>query len=341
MIVRIKLKDSQFSPKTDLMLCLASFIDHARDLLLMINQFRADMPMPIVGIGHSMGGSNLVNLALMHPRLLSTLILLDPVIQGFEGFQLRGKPQTFETFNEFRSMGLDPARASTYRRDLWPSRDEAAAAFRKSKFYQTWDRRVLNNWIKYGLRNTPTLIYPNASPGSVTLTTTKHQEVFSYMRPTVTEGERAMDLPLELQILPVAPSLYKPESSTTMARMPNLRPSTLFIFGAESSMSTPALQKEKLEKTGMGVGGSGGAKEGRVKGISLDRIGHLVAMEAVEQCADATAPWLGEEVMRWKREAGVYDRWARNSQIFKTTISEERRRIIGGPLTKRPDSAKI
>lgn len=38
---------------------LASWFDHPRDLLHMINHFRNQMPRPLVGIGHSMGGNNL------------------------------------------------------------------------------------------------------------------------------------------------------------------------------------------------------------------------------------------------------------------------------------------
>jgi hypothetical protein len=34
-------------------------MDHARDLLQLINLKRAEMPRPLVGIGHSMGGTNL------------------------------------------------------------------------------------------------------------------------------------------------------------------------------------------------------------------------------------------------------------------------------------------
>ena len=34
-----------------------SWMDHARDLLLMINHFREQMPRPLVGIGHSFGGN--------------------------------------------------------------------------------------------------------------------------------------------------------------------------------------------------------------------------------------------------------------------------------------------
>lgn len=36
-----------------------SWWDHSRDLMKLINQFQEEMPHPIVGIGHSMGGSQL------------------------------------------------------------------------------------------------------------------------------------------------------------------------------------------------------------------------------------------------------------------------------------------
>lgn len=39
---------------------LASWIDHSRDLLHMINHFREEMPQPIVGVGHSMGAGQLL-----------------------------------------------------------------------------------------------------------------------------------------------------------------------------------------------------------------------------------------------------------------------------------------
>lgn len=35
---------------------LASWMDHARDWLYIVNMLRAEMPRPIVAIGHSMGG---------------------------------------------------------------------------------------------------------------------------------------------------------------------------------------------------------------------------------------------------------------------------------------------
>ncbi len=37
----------------------ASWMDHARDLLFMINHFRDQMSRPLIGIGHSMGGAQM------------------------------------------------------------------------------------------------------------------------------------------------------------------------------------------------------------------------------------------------------------------------------------------
>ena len=37
----------------------ASWFDHSRDLLYMINQFKADMPRPLMGVAHSVGAGQL------------------------------------------------------------------------------------------------------------------------------------------------------------------------------------------------------------------------------------------------------------------------------------------
>jgi len=199
----------------------------------MVNTFRSEMPLPIAGIGHSMGANQLVNLSLMHPRLLLTLILLDPVIQ------------------KLSSVMSDPnvARMSTFRRDHWPSRAEAVASFRKNKFYQAWDPRVLDRWCDYGLRSTPTPLYPS-EPG-VTLATSKHQECFAFLRPSwdaVAEDETILKPELVPDMDPHRPSrfpFYRPEPPTTLERIGALRPSVLYVFGELSDMSGPEWRKEK------------------------------------------------------------------------------------------------
>lgn len=59
--------------------------DYSRDLLRMVDVFRRDMPLPIVGIGHSVGAAQLVALAQMNPRLFTNLVLLDPQLQTLRG----------------------------------------------------------------------------------------------------------------------------------------------------------------------------------------------------------------------------------------------------------------
>ncbi|GAB1317463.1 hypothetical protein MFIFM68171_07673 [Madurella fahalii] len=269
-----------------------SWFDHSRDLMHLINLKRDEMPHPLVGVGHSMGGAQLTLLSLMHPRLFHTLILLDPVIQT-------------------ANAGIGPAVASTNRRDMWDSRSAAATKFAQSKFYQAWDPRVLNLWIQHGLRNLPTELYPSGSPSStdsrVTLTTTKHQELFTFLRPTYPRGpgyaipDRG---PLPDGDSPDYP-FYRPEPLHAFSRLPELRPSVLYVFGETSDLSTPEKRRAKMERTGTGVGGSGGAAAGRVKEVVLD-CGHLVAMERVPQCAEAITQFLGGEMARWREEQRAF-----------------------------------
>jgi hypothetical protein len=128
---------------------------------------------------------------------------------------------------------------------------------------------------------------------------------------------------------------YRPEPPNTLARLSELRPSVLYIFGETSPMSTPDARKIKMSTTGTGLGGSGGAKEGRVKEVVLKGIGHLVAMEASDQCADAAAPWFGQEIQRFHAEMRSYLEWTKKSLIEKSTVSQEWQKRVGGP-PRRP-----
>lgn len=266
----------------------------------------------------------------MHPRLLSTLILLDPVIQKELSTASGG------------GAAASPARASTFRRDLWPSRTAAVEAFRKSKFYQAWDHRVLDRWLQDGLRDTPTAIYPEQSAtgdgeNPVTLTTTKHQEVFTFLRPIfegqIKPGSVVVDRykhPDADPAMPIFFPFYRPEPVQTYHQLPFLRPSVLYLFGGLSNLSQPEARKDKLELTGSGIGGSGGVKEGRVKAVVLEDIGHLLAMEAVDACADAAAAWLDQELQRWQKDERKFkEDWSKTPRIEKLVMSQEWRRMLG------------
>lgn len=314
--------------------------DHPRDLFLMVNHFREHMKRPLIGIGHSMGGNNLVNLSLMHPRLFTTLVLIDPVIQRMPSM----------------AGNFGPARASTVRRDRWPSRQEAQAKFKKSRMFQTWDPRVLEKWLEHGLRELPTPLYPelqtassvlptvSADPSTasvqpdkqtereVTLKTTKFQEVFTFLRPnlptaeypdpdTLSNPQTHPDVPVWTS--PRAP-FYRPEPLFTFTRLPNVRPSVFYVFGDQSDLSTPLLKADKMAQTGTGWGGSGGVKKGRVAEHTFKDVGHLIPMEVVSETADVVCGWIVPELKRWRDlEAEEAREWSEVPKHAKSQFSEE------------------
>ncbi|KAF2637017.1 hypothetical protein P280DRAFT_472532 [Massarina eburnea CBS 473.64] len=338
-----------------------AWLDHSRDLLHMVNTFRAQMPRPIIGVGHSMGGAQLANLALLHPRLFETLILIDPVIQKMVSV----------------SGNMGPAHASSNRRDRWPSREEAAKAMLRSKFYQSWDKRVFDKWIQHGLRDLPTSLYPqsNATPGvlpaavsgeptttpapakakEVTLKTTKHQEVMTFLRPNFPFREGVDTEPSsanyclanpnainrnthpDLVATPIAQApFYRGESMMVFRQLPHLRPSVFYIFGSLSFLTIdPTNIAEKMALTGAGDGGSGGEKEGRVANVIVEGAGHLIPMEKVEESAKHVGQWVGKEMLRfWEGEKRTEREWGARKGIERSVLTERFIEELGGTFKK-------
>lgn len=241
--------------------------------------------------------------------MLRSLILLDPVIQVPNG-------------------SISPALSSTRRRDIWPSKDAAVSRFKTSTFFQSWDSRVLDRWIEYGLRQVPTELYPindSENDKRSTLVTSKHQELFTFLRPTYRgiPDENYVDKDPAADREYPGYSFYRPEPSQVFHRLPELRPSVLYIFGGKSELSPSAEREMKMARTGTGVGGSGGAAVGRVKEVVLD-CGHLVAMEKVTECANAITLFLQDELQRWRKEKSDFKRyWSKKSRKEQITIDKE------------------
>jgi len=263
-----------------------------------------------------MGGAHLITLSLMHPRLLSTLVLIDPVV-----------------IRATHLGAYNLGRMSAKRRDQWPSRAAARKAFDKSPMFRSWDRRVLDRWMEHALRDLPTKLYPEVAVSTtvpalgadvsgstispdqktevpVTLKTTKHQEVMTFMRGNfVTPLNPAPDTapnPLthpdvDITLPPVTP-FYRAESFHIYKLLPYLRPSVLYIFGTESDLSTSKAKADKLEVTGVSAGGSGGVAKDRVKEFTMQGGSHLMPMERVEDTAEQCSGWLLQELKRWKDE---------------------------------------
>lgn len=280
------------------------------------------MPRPLIAIGHSMGANMLTNVALSHPRLFTTLILLDPVIA-----RNAGAPGP---------ISQSGAALSVNRRDTWPSREAALASYRKSPFYQAWDERVLDRWVKYGLRD--------VSGGSqeVKLATSRDQEVFTFLRPSwdayAKDGKKLVNLDaapdlnrdLDPDLWPTYP-FYRPELPSTWFRLPNLRPGVLYIFGGRSDLSPPELRQEKLDVTGVGTGGSGGAPAGRVRAVTSEGNGHMIAQEAPAFCARQISWWVEAEMGRWWIEQWEFEEWTRRPAGERTVVGDDWRKFLGKP----------
>ncbi|CAD0089350.1 unnamed protein product [Aureobasidium mustum] len=199
--------------------------------------------------------------------------------------------------------------------------------------FKSWDKRVLDRWMEHALRELPTKLYPEVtasstppalgadvsgsvvSPNSeaevpITLKTTKHQEVMTFMRgnfvtpsnPAPSAAPNPLTHPdVTTDGSSVSP-FYRPESFHIFKLLPYLRPSVLYVFGTESDLSAPEHIADKLKVTGVGVGGSGGVSKERVKEFTMQGGGHLMPMERVEETADQCSGWLLQELKRWKDE---------------------------------------
>jgi len=234
---------------------------------------------------------------------------------------------------------------STFRRDLWPSREAAVTSFNKSAFYKSWDPRVLKRWNKFGLRVTPTVIYPETLTPGVTLSTTSAQEVFTYGRPNYElygVAGKPINRTTHADIEPISYDstykFYRSEMGLVYRRLPEVRPSVLYVRGGISTVGTDESHGARVSCTGTGIGGSGGEEEGRVAGVIFEGVGHLVPMEAPDRTAQVAAEWIGRQVNRLMKEEARWQRWwdSRSSKQ-KQEIDDVWRENIGGP----PKRAKM
>ncbi|KAJ5736018.1 uncharacterized protein N7483_001143 [Penicillium malachiteum] len=292
-----------------------SWLDHSRDLLHMINKFRDEMPQPIVGVGHSMGAGQLVLLSLLHPRLFTSLSLVEPVIA----------PDIITGKGPLLSI------VSLKRRDTWKSRSAAIEAAQKA--HKKWDKRVLDRWILHAYRDLPTSTstqstnseaIPTDNP--VTLTSSKYQEVLQYLRPNpsshLTLGEEPQETP---DTPPHDPLLYPdiigdPETTNRFYRfepifawkmLKHVRPPVQYVLGKSSPIFSTENRTKMVERTGRGIGGSGGVRAGRVE-QKIIKGSHQLPLEQATETASAVGPWISKSIRIWEEdEVRVAEGWAR------------------------------
>ena len=278
----------------------------------MINYFRTEMPRPLIGMGHSMGGTSIVNLAVMHPRLFTSVVLVDPIIIPAPS---KGGRNLIPTYSIIRKQ------------DTWPSREAAESYHRRNKLYQSWDPRVLDRFLQFGIRNSPSLSPSN--PHSVTLTTSKYQEAFNHVRaahpsrdhpftnippPRKTHPDVFRDRPFEVPF-------YRPEAYLAFTQIPSLLPTVLYISPTASLVTTPDARDACIRNIGTGLGGSGGVEEGAVKEVVIPRSGHFVPFEQPTVLAEVVAEWIAERLKSWRKEE------EEEKQKWELVKAENKRRV--------------
>ncbi|CAD0083040.1 unnamed protein product, partial [Aureobasidium vineae] len=299
-----------------------NYADHARDLLSLINTHREDFTRPIIGIGHSMGTICLALLAQMHPRLLTSIVMLDAII-----------------IHKEMPAWIPMTRLPSFRKDLWPSRQAAEATFRKNTLLKPFDERVLQKILEYSIRATPTLLYPqnSAEEGngeqSYTLTTPKHQEALSVARPNYEDrnwsGTPDMvarsTVPDLWPCAPYVSPFYKSEGRTCWMFLPHLRPSVLWLYGNKSYTMDPDERREKMKRTGTGWNGSGGAEMGRVKEEFIEDTGHFLCFEKIAETAEKVSEWLDSEVKIWKNleRVTVNEEWLKQDVVGRQRMDDK------------------
>lgn len=193
----------------------------------------------------------------------------------------------------------------------------------QNPFYRRWDPRVFDRWIEHGLRDTPTPLH--TQPGAVTLTTTKSQEVLTYLRPLYEIQRDKLDKFAYPDLDPsrLAPDSvgYNPGVDFVWQSLPTLRPTALYIIGGASHLGTSELQELRLARTGTGVGGNGGARTGGVGHVTIPNGGHLLPMEMVELTAMAAVEWLGQQVPSVLQMDEQFEkRWDSLTGVQKSTL---------------------
>lgn len=180
-------------------------------------------------------------MAYLHPRLFTTLLLLEPVIQ------LGAPPIGFGT------DGPGTINFTVHRKDIWPNRAAAAASI--SPLLKEWDPRVKDRMIQHSFRSLPTALYPDLPPDAnpedppVTLRTTKYQDSLTQLRENFEAHQRDGRIVIDRQThadmdaLAAFVPLYQPEPRAAFYRLPSLRPSALWVFGDRTYLNLDEMRE--------------------------------------------------------------------------------------------------
>lgn len=111
----------------------------------LIDHLSTHCRMPVVGVGHSLGGYLTFMAAVQRPELFKCIVLLDaPILGYFKG----------TAFGMLKRLGLadrvTPARSTRERRRDWSSVEDMVAHFRRRKLFRHFDADCLRDYAELG-----------------------------------------------------------------------------------------------------------------------------------------------------------------------------------------------
>ncbi|TAQ87958.1 hypothetical protein B7494_g3710 [Chlorociboria aeruginascens] len=254
-------------------------------------------------------------LSILHPRLLTSLILIEPAIsQGWPAKVL---------FPQFCSI--------VKRREVFPSMDAASSYIATAKCYSTWDPRTIARLQQYGF----VPVYPKCpNKKEVRMSTPKAVEAASFFRSNVrqvgrdgleniTEEDRLEVPDIDPDAYWMAP-IYRPETDLMWKLLPTLRPWVMYIVGESTVYAVPNAVNERTARTGTGIGGSGGPKSGGSICKFIDGGGHSMPMDGhVGIVAKEIGVWIGKEKARWEEKILKKEKeWQEKSVEARQRIEE-------------------
>lgn len=298
--------------------CDATWIDHSRDLWSMINHFHAQMPKPIIGLGHSFGCNQILCLSSWHPTLFHSLAFIEPGIDPNYG----------------RQVGIQMVYRALQRKESWSTREEAEVRIVKAQGADAWSEKALARLKVYGVVQRG--IKSKAS--SFALTTPKNQIVslvFRHNPGNVGYGPGGLEevTLAQREIVPDSDPadrhrgpFYRPEMQFEWDLLPKTRPWVLYVNGGNSPhFGDPIVRDHRARITGTGVGGNGGMRLGAVKQVVIEDGEHTMPFDrSLETLADHVGSWLVTESRRWTdgpRKRRI--EWQAKSLEEKQSVSKE------------------
>lgn len=107
------------------------------DLTALVDALELD---DLVGVGHSMGGHTLLQLAIARPRLLRRMLLLDPVV--FE-------PDAYPS-DRYRGFETPEQHPVSRRRNHWLTWQAMQTSLASKGSFGLWDPAVMEDYCRYG-----------------------------------------------------------------------------------------------------------------------------------------------------------------------------------------------